>query len=613
MTDSSRHPEPRHSSRGVVVTAVAVVLIVAVSAGLGIGQVLPTSASPEPSASVETTPSAVAAVGCQDFPPPSDDQELVLVFFICGTELEPVSTSRQVPLGALTVDRLSVALRALLDGPLDSERDAGLASPFPAGSSDLLAGLELTSDGLAIVDFATAISEIPNLATSATSGALLRSLRETALQFDDVTAVELRLDGSCQALFGHLQAECQHLAKPVEPISDCPVIEPAVLPSGLPVTAPRAYPGEPMVSWGSGQDTVTQLPGVRPSGGELADGTQVDVRGQPGFVVPAGDLPLPQPFEIVWDEDGCRYVVFVALAGGLEATLDFARRYGTGVAEPPPTPRALLPSTVEAEGIRLTLAIDRDATSYNERVAATVTIENIGADPVFWGHSSTCVFPASITVYPEERGPLRHGRTDWPDDLGILKSITVDERLSTVDLTHQFSPEGWLDFEGNMGCTSDLQISELPVGGVLVQRMEWDAFGYYGLPAEPASHSLEATFHFMSRGAPPTGEERVDAFAVRAGLALTVEGEDVEYLHPGEAFDALLDDAGYRALLADAPRGLWIESDLDFIDERWEAVLYLSASDAEVEPVRALVGTVDARTGEVLGASFAQRTRPGDG
>jgi hypothetical protein len=604
--------EPPPSQRWLLVAAGAGVLVLAVSVGLGIGRLVPVSPSAEASASIAASPSDGGAPGCENLAPPAGGNDIVLVFFPCGADLEPVSTIRPIEFGAITQDRLDLALRALLDGPHDWERDAGLSPAVPDGSSNLLADLEVTDDGLAIVDFAPELGQVPNLSTSAASGAFLRSVRETALQFDNVTAVELRLGGSCQALFEHLQSECQHLAKPVEPVSDCPIIEPAVLPSGLPITAPRAYPGEPMVTWGSGQDTVTQLPGIRPSGG-VVDGTQVDVRGQPGFVRPAGDLPLPQPFEIVWDEDGCRYVVFVALAGGLDATLDFARRYGTGVAEPSPTPRAMLPATVEAEGIRLTLAIDRGTTSFRQRVTATVTIENIGVDSVFWGHSGTCVFPASIIVYPEVRERLRHGRTDWPGDVGILKSVTVDERLSTVDLTHAFSPEGWLDFEGNMGCTSDLRISELPAGGTLVQLLEWDAYGYYGMPAEPGVHTLEATFSFMSRGMPPTGDEEVDSFSVRAGLALTVEGADVEYVHPGEAVDALLEDSAYRGLLADAPRGLWIESDLDFIDDRWEAVLYLSASDTEVEPVRALVGVVDARTGEVLDASFEQRTRPGDG
>jgi hypothetical protein len=339
----------------------------------------------------------------------------------------------------------------------------------------------------------------------------------------------------------------------------------------------------------------------------------VDVRGHPGWVQPSGDLPLPQPFEIVWDEAGCRYVVFVALDGGEEAAVAYAGRYGSAVAAESPSPRPSLPSTVEAEGIRMSMELDRNTTSFGERVTATVTIENIGADTVHWGHSGTCVYPASIAIYPDERERLRHGRTDWPDDLGILKSVTVDERLSNVDLTHAFRPEGWLDFEGNIGCTSDLQISEVPPGEVLVQRLEWDAYGYYGMPATPGSYALEATFGFMSRGMPPTGDEAIDAFIVRVGGTLTVEGEDVGYVHPGEAFDALLEDSNYRELLTDAPRGLWVESALDFVNERWEAVLYLSASDTEVEPVRALVGIVDARTGEVLSAGFEQRTRPGGG
>ena len=75
----------------------------------------------------------------------------------------------------------------------------------------------------------------------------------------------------------------------------------------------------------------------------------------------------------------------------------------------------------------------------------------------------------------------------------------------------------------------------------------------------------------------------------------------------------MLSDEGFRALLADAPRGLWVQSDISFVGSRWEIVVYLSASDREVEPVDALVGTVDARSGVVLEAAREPRERPGGG
>lgn len=608
--------EPPRSRAWPIAAGAAAVLVLAIGAGLGVSRLLPTSESPEPSASASAAPSTSQAgtVDCEDLAPSTPGNDLVFVTFPCaGSTLQTVETVRSIALDTTTIERLEVALRALLDGPTETESEAGAAPIVPPGSADLLADLQLQPDGLAILDFSEALASVETLSTSAAGGAFARAIRETAFQLGQVTAVELRLDGSCEALFLLLESTCQQFAKPIDPISDCPVIEPAELPSGAPITAARPYPGQPMVSWGSGPDTVTQLPGIRPAGGELGPGAFVDVRGYAGWVQPSDDDRTPDRFEIVWDEDGCRYVVLVTLDGGEEGVVEYASRFGPPVAEASPSPRPLLPSVVEADGIRLSLALDRDTTRHLERVTATVTIENIGSGSVFWGHSGTCVFPAAIAIHPGRPERLRFGRMDWEGEIGILKSVTVDRRLSTEDQTLGFWPEGWLDFEGNMGCTSDLVTSELRAGEVLVQRLEWDAYGYYGMPATPGTYSLEAAFDFMSRGAPPTGEEPIDAFVVRAGGTLTVEGEDVGYLHPGEAMDALLEDPGYLGLLADAPRSLWVESSLEFVDDRWEAVLWLSASDTSVDPVRALVGVVDARTGEVLDAAFEQRTRPGGG
>lgn len=604
---------PRWAAVGALVAGAAT-LVLALS--VGIGSLLP-SPSPSPSVSPSTAPEASepALSHCEDVAAPAGGGDVVLVFFPCSVQpdADMPSTARSVEVDLPPVERLRRALVALLDGPTDLERDAGMVGVVPEGSSALHGTVDLASDGLATIDFLPTLSDVTNLSTSAAGGAFLRALRATTLQFDEVTAVEFRLDGSCEAFFEFFQSTCQHFAEPVAEVSDCAIIPPAELPSGAPVGEPRPYPGEPMVSWGSGDDTVTQLPGHRDGGPAVDGGTSVMVRGYPGSVQPTGDRPLPLPFQIAWVEEGCAYQVFVRMEGGEAAALDYAARFGPVMAQPTPPPAAPITATVQEQGIRLTITLDRDQTVYGQRVMATATIENIGADSIYWGHSGTCLHPAEIVARPDDPVPLEHGRDDWPGDEGILKLVSLEGRRGDEDPLYGFLPEEWLDREGTFGCTTDLRVSELPAGGSLVQRRGWDTLAQHGMPPSPGSYTVEATFAFMSRGEEPSFEAGVDDFLVNVEVPLTVLGPEVDYVSPGEAVDALLSDDGFRRLLADAPRDQWVQSSLTFLDDRWELVLFLSASDLEVEPIEALVGTVDARSGIVIDAGREPRTRPPGG
>ena len=274
----------------------------------------------------------------------------------------------------------------------------------------------------------------------------------------------------------------------------------------------------------------------------------------------------------------------------------------TAVAQPSAPPAEPITASVEQDGIRLTITLDRDRTVYGQRVLATATVENIGADTVYWGHSGTCVHPAGVQARPDDPVRVRPGRDDWPGDEGVLKLVTVDERLADTDPSYGFTPQEWLDREGNFGCTTDLVVSELPAGGSLVQVRGWDTLGHYSMPPSPGGYTVDATFAFMSRGEEPSPVDATDRFSVTVSVPLVVDGPEIDLLSPGEAVDALLSDQRFRTLLADAPRDLWVQQDLTFVDSRWELVLYLSASDTEVEPVDALVGIVDARSGVVLDA-----------
>ena len=393
VLDEALDEPPRRPRWATAAAAVAAGALLVVVAGIGVGRLTPPpSASSSPSPSSQASPSDGLAGSCEAVRPPAGGQDVVLVFFPCGSPDSDLSSGFRPVDASLSIDeRLEFALQALLGGPTALEAQAGMSGVVPSESGDLLLATSVAPDGLAQVDFAPALLEINNLSTSAAGGAFLRAVQQTGLQFEDVTALELRVDGSCDAFFTLLQSTCQHLAEPVEPFSGCPIIPPAELPSGAPITAARPYPGEPMVRWGSGTDTVTELLGHRSGGPEPpADGTPVTIRGLPGYVIAVGDVPGSE-VQIGWGERGCRYVVWIAPLEGVEAAVDYAARFG-GEVGPAPSAAPPVPVTasVEEDQIRVTITLDRGQSVFGQRVWAEVSVENIGDDVVHWGHSGTC-------------------------------------------------------------------------------------------------------------------------------------------------------------------------------------------------------------------------------
>lgn len=587
-----------------VAGAAAIVLVGAVA----IGQLLPTAADPSPSASSTSEPSEAAVATCEDLRPPAGGGDIVIVHFPCGTDWS--TGVRSAGTGLPAVERLEVALRAILDGPSELERGVGMHGVVPAGSDDLLAAVSLADDGLAEIDFTQTLRDVPNLSTTAAGGAFVTALRETAFELDEVTALELRIDGDCQAFFEHFESMCHHLAKPIEPMGDCPIIPPAELPSGAPTTEPRPYPGEPRVSWGSGTDTVTQLPGHRSDGLEVPSNYHpAVVRGFPAVIV---TIHSDQGVYLSWFEEGCTHVILLRIADPDEAVA-YAARYGPVVAQSTPPPAEPVTASVTDLGIRLTVTLDRGRTVFGQRVTATTTVTNIGSDSVFWGHSSTCVFPTGLEIEAGDAARLDFGRGDWSGENEILKRVTVMTRPTNIDPGWYFMPEGWLDFAGTMACTSDYVVSEIVPGEVLTHVVEWDTQGEHGAPPPPGTYPIVATFAFETRGEPPGFEDEPEPQIVSLPMTLVIEGPALDYISPGAAFDALLENDEYQRLLADAPRRMWVSSEIELEGSRWIAALFLDPEDDASPPTEAIVGEVDARTGQVLRVAREPRTRPGDG
>lgn len=275
------------------------------------------SSSPSPSASLP-----VAA--CLQTPNPEPGSNEVLVYFGCDPNsagIRPVV--RDVADGADPSERMTTALDALFDGPAPEERGPGFTPALPAEWADVSFTVELLPDGLAILDFDQSILDLGPPNTAAQFHFLTESIGSTGFQFLEVTAMELRVRGSCGAFvvwMGEL-AGCLHLAEPLGAVGDCPIVEPASLPSGAPLTPPRAYRNlGGGLSWGSGDDTVTLWVSHRSSIGieQFADAegaVPMQVGENPGWAFSDGRELEPgvvRPM-IAWEDgQGCVYTAYFA-------------------------------------------------------------------------------------------------------------------------------------------------------------------------------------------------------------------------------------------------------------------------------------------------------------
>lgn len=139
---------------------------------------------------------------------PGPGKMAVLVFFTCaqdGDESPPVALSRVVPQSPAV---LRTALDQLLAGPDQAERAAGFSSWFSDATAGMVNSVALEPNGRAIVDLGDLRPIIPGASSSAGSRLLLSQLDATVFQFPSVRSVRYQLNGSCDAFFEWLQAEC---------------------------------------------------------------------------------------------------------------------------------------------------------------------------------------------------------------------------------------------------------------------------------------------------------------------------------------------------------------------------------------------------------------------
>lgn len=132
----------------------------------------------------------------------------MLVFFGCFEQGRPeltVGRLREVEAGESVSDRLRAAMPAYLAGPTRVERRADDGSIFGPDAQGVLNDVGVDEAGRAIIDLDLAAAGYTSTA-STQSMAIWDQLSAIAFQFDEVTGLEPRFDGSCEAFGVALQS-----------------------------------------------------------------------------------------------------------------------------------------------------------------------------------------------------------------------------------------------------------------------------------------------------------------------------------------------------------------------------------------------------------------------
>jgi spore germination protein GerM len=132
-----------------------------------------------------------------------------MVFFACEPPpADPRPVFRIDPGVDSTEARLHFVLEQLLAGPTPDELDLGYSSVFPSGSEELLIGVRVGEGGLATIDFTDAL-QAGALNSSHNRFLVFGTIGATMFQFDEVQAIEFRIEGSCARFARYFETVCE--------------------------------------------------------------------------------------------------------------------------------------------------------------------------------------------------------------------------------------------------------------------------------------------------------------------------------------------------------------------------------------------------------------------
>lgn len=217
---------------------------------------------------------------------------------------------------------------------------------------------------------------------------------------------------------------------------------------------------------------------------------------------------------------------------------------------PSTSPIATLPSgplartaTVETNGVRVTIELERNPMPAGERTWVTTTVTNTGRDDLIWLHGA-CAHPTTVGVHGTIEGQSwRAGRNQTGASLRFksmaLAGAGVDKRAISID----FVPEAYVGAKGYHGC-GDVGVNEaLAAGASIRQRAQWDgAAGFLLGPPPTGRVELVGSFRFFWRRSAGEPADLMTAPAIEVPLTAWIDGRVEGIIHPAEAIDAALLD-----------------------------------------------------------------------
>ena len=272
----------------------------------------------------------------------------------------------------------------------------------------------------------------------------------------------------------------------------------------------------------------------------------------------------------------------------------------TAPAAPAPTlPPALpLSASVDGNGVRLTIDLDRNPMPAGEPTSITTTITNTGGDAVVYVPCAEIVYLSAASVGPQ----WRPGR-NLPDPAMIWKTYLLDHQgLQSEDRSVLFFAAGQTGVSS--GCGDVAHVTSLAPGGTVHERQSWDGYAFRQLAPPPTARiDLLGTFDF-DRGDPlaehpPAGRKHLELH-----LDTWIAGLPDPFLDPAEAADIALTDPRLTGLLASRDLRNGNEGVVRFDPKT--GVYEIGMLESGNLPVsRAHLVLVDARTGEIDG--FVER------
>lgn len=193
----------------------------------------------------------------------------------------------------------------------------------------------------------------------------------------------------------------------------------------------------------------------------------------------------------------------------------------------------------EADGITISLALDREETVIGAPVEAIVTVRNVGPRTIRW-RAGGCALQStvSVTAARPDVDIVAPAPVPAPVEAAFLAAVATAPGAPAAVATLQSTPSG-----AGRGCQIDHGFAELAPGVRLEERAVWSALTIAGGPAVPGDYIVRAAFPRLRDDAalvPANFQADRDVQPVRVDLTIRVRDVGRPTVSAGAAVLALI-------------------------------------------------------------------------